>query len=515
MKKHIIILIIGLLAVGFLHAQIAPVHFVPAWHGQAPYLGMNIYVRCSYVNGSPLVPGDEIAVFDGDLLVGATQMNKIATLENGLTEIRVSSEGGGVPGSATTGHFIKFKVWKQSTNTEYSYPEMSVWFDTPIVTTFSPQASSFIERLQYDTPSSDTSESVPALTPGVVPINYPEAHLSITALGAYYVGFPAPTYYPSIVTTAGDIRVIYIEEPPIGVGFTGTAPDVYSQFHWYIDPGTTGITTYPGYPITIRIDTTNLPGFIDCSELKVYKRTIHGTPFFEECTTTWTDPYLDVSITSFSEFILAGPSSSTLPVELSSFTATLTVNNYVSLNWITQSETGVVGFKVYRSVEQDLSGAEVISPLIEATNTSTAQSYVYVDTELNQDGTYYYWLENTDLDGSNDFYGPITVYFTITNGNQNPPAILFDGIDSIYPNPFNPTTNISFGLKSQADVDISIYNLRGQLVKRLLSGNREAGVHRAIWDGTMDSGSICGSGIYLVKMSLGNRSFTQRVMLMK
>jgi len=63
MKKQIIIIIIGLLAVGFLGAQ----HFVPAWHGQAPYLGMNIFVRCAYVDGNPLIPGDEIAVFDGDL----------------------------------------------------------------------------------------------------------------------------------------------------------------------------------------------------------------------------------------------------------------------------------------------------------------------------------------------------------------------------------------------------------------------------------------------------------------
>jgi len=514
MKKHITAILIGLLAIGLLQAA----HFVPAWHGQAPYLGMNFLIRSAFVNGSPLVPGDEIAIFDGDLLVGATVMDKVTIEENGLSFVTVSMEGGDVPGSATVGHFVKFKVWVQATNTEYSYPEMSVWFDTiegEYYTTFSTQGTSTIKRLQYDTPTEDTSITVGPNDYAPVPLNYPDAHLSITSLGAIFYGAPLNMYFPNFVTTAGDIRVIYIEEPPIGVGFTGTAPDVYSQFHWYIDPGTTGFNADATYPVVIRIDTTNLPGFIDCSELKVYKRTIHGTPFFEECTTTWTDPYLDVSITSFSEFILAGPSSSTLPVELSSFTATLTVNNYVSLNWVTQSETGVVGFKVYRSNDQDLSTAEVISPLIEATNTSTTQSYIYVDTELNQDGTYYYWLENTDLDGSNDFYGPIAVNYAITNGNQNPPVILFDGISSIYPNPFNPTTNISFGLKSRADVDISIYNLRGQLVKRLLSGNREAGVHRAIWDGTMESGAVCSSGIYLVKMSLGNRSFTQRVMLMK
>jgi len=511
MKKQIIIIIIGLLAVGFLGAQ----HFVPAWHGQAPYLGMNIFVRCAYVDGNPLIPGDEIAVFDGDLLVGATVMDKIAIVENGVTEVGVSMEGGGVPGSATIGHFIRFKVWVQATDTEYAYPEMSVWFDTPLVTTFSTQGTSFIKRLQYNTPTEDASISIPANSYASVPLNYPDAFVSITSLGAYYVPVPIPTYYPNFVTTAGDIRVIFIESAPIGVGFSGTAPDVYSQYHWYIDPGTVGFTADVDHPVVIRIDTSQLSGFIDYSLLAVYKRTIHGTPSFEACTTVWNDPYLDVSITSFSEFILAGPEESTLPIELSSFTASLSAQNYVTLHWVTQSETGVAGFRVYRSSEQDLSTAEAISPLIDATNTSNTQSYIYVDAELNQDGTYYYWLENADIDGSSGFHGPVSVQYVVIGGNQTPPTVILDGINSIYPNPFNPNAFINYGINREGLVDISVYNLRGQLIRNLLRDHLEVGNHTISWDGRTETGSICGSGIYLVRMSVGNRSYTHRVMLMK
>lgn len=514
MKKIILILAFGLLAIFGLFAQ----HFVPAWQNpyQNPYLAMNIYVRAAEVNGVPLNVGDEIGVFDGDLLVGSIVMDKVAILENGVTGIRVSMEGGGVPGSATVGHFIKFKVWVQATNTEYSYPDMSVWFDDnaagQYITQFATQGSSFINMLQYITPADDSSIPVAGNAFASVPLTFPNSSLSITALGAFNF---AGSWMPNYITTAGTLRVIFINHPPIGVGFSGTPPEVSSQFHWYIDSGSVGFTADVDHPVVIRLDTTGLTGFVDYSQLTAYKRDIHGTPFFEPCTTVWNDPYLDVSVTDFSEIILGGPEESTLPVELSSFTASINAQNNVSLNWITQSETGVIGFNVYRAGLDDLELAELVSPLIDATNTSTTQSYVFVDQDLYEPGEYYYWLQNVDLDGSMAFHGPISILFAGTDSNHSPNIGPVDGINQTYPNPFNPNVFISYGLTKAARVDLGIYNLRGQLVSRLVDSVKESGSYRVIWNGCHDSGSACSSGVYIVRMSAGGKSWSSRIMLVK
>lgn len=209
------------------------------------------------------------------------------------------------------------------------------------------------------------------------------------------------------------------------------------------------------------------------------------------------------------------PLDETLPVELSSFTANITNQNYVSLNWITQSETGVVGFSIYRSQEDNLESAALISPMITATNTSQMQSYVYVDEEIFEDGTYYYWLENADLDGTRDYHGPTTIQYTSMNNNGTPSMIPVTGINSVYPNPFNPSTCIKYGLKDSGKVDITIYNSRGQKIRNLLSQTMDAGVYRLFWNGLDDTNQICTSGVYIVRMTTPTRSYSSRIILLK
>lgn len=99
----------------------------------------------------------------------------------------------------------------------------------------------------------------------------------------------------------------------------------------------------------------------------------------------------------------------TLPLELSSFTVSLSGYNDTVLTWVTQTETGVSGFYIYRNTEYDLGTAELISNLIPATNTSQQKVYVYTDKNLSSPGTYYYWLENVDYNGASDFHGPIHI----------------------------------------------------------------------------------------------------------
>ena len=73
-----------------------------------------------------------------------------------------------------------------------------------------------------------------------------------------------------------------------------------------------------------------------------------------------------------------------------------------------------------------------------------------------------------------------------------------------YPNPFNPTTSIIFGLSSSAEIKINIYNILGQRIFEFSKGRLEAGSYNFIWNGENQIGEKVTSGIYFYEMEAGN-----------
>lgn len=85
-----------------------------------------------------------------------------------------------------------------------------------------------------------------------------------------------------------------------------------------------------------------------------------------------------------------------------------------------------------------------------------------------------------------------------------------------YPNPFNPETAISFSLSDKNSlVELSVYNMKGQLVKTLLKGELERGQHTVVWNGTNNKEQTVSSGIYYYKLKTDNKTFTNKMILMK
>ena len=215
------------------------------------------------------------------------------------------------------------------------------------------------------------------------------------------------------------------------------------------------------------------------------------------------------------ELLTGSGNDPTLPVTLSHFSATLTAQNYVQLTWISQTETNLLGYNVYRNSSPDLGSATKISELIEGTNTSSAQTYVYYDMELDQDGTYYYWLQNVDMDGSTGFHGPANVVFSTGDGGGSPALPSFTALGNAYPNPFNPSTCIPYRLEGAGKVKIDIYDQRGRKVRSFERGHAAAGRYGLLWDGCDSSGKTLPSGVYLVKMSSGSYVGSKKVVLQK
>lgn len=84
-----------------------------------------------------------------------------------------------------------------------------------------------------------------------------------------------------------------------------------------------------------------------------------------------------------------------------------------------------------------------------------------------------------------------------------------------YPNPFNPTTNIKFNIPSASNVKLSVYNVKGQLVKTLVDNNLPAGEHHVSWNGVDNNNNSVASGVYFYKLEANGQSEMRKMLLMK
>ena len=84
-----------------------------------------------------------------------------------------------------------------------------------------------------------------------------------------------------------------------------------------------------------------------------------------------------------------------------------------------------------------------------------------------------------------------------------------------YPNPFNPSTTISYSVKESTPVLIGIYNLRGQLVRTLVEETKLAGNHKVVFDGLDDNRTPLASGVYLYRMKAGAYVKSQKMIMVK
>jgi Secretion system C-terminal sorting domain/K319L-like, PKD domain/Bacterial Ig domain len=83
-------------------------------------------------------------------------------------------------------------------------------------------------------------------------------------------------------------------------------------------------------------------------------------------------------------------------------------------------------------------------------------------------------------------------------------------LNSVYPNPFNPETTIAYQLAEDSNVNISVYNIKGQKVVELTDGIQSSGVHNVVWNAVSQA-----SGIYFVMMQTSEDIQIQKIILMK
>ncbi|MCD6177135.1 MAG: T9SS type A sorting domain-containing protein, partial [Candidatus Cloacimonetes bacterium] len=89
-------------------------------------------------------------------------------------------------------------------------------------------------------------------------------------------------------------------------------------------------------------------------------------------------------------------------------------------------------------------------------------------------------------------------------------------LNANYPNPFNPTTTISFSVAQTSSlVNIEIFNIKGQKVKQLINEILPAGKHDVVWNGKDDNGKQAASGVYFYRMKSGDIQQSKKMLLLK
>ncbi len=133
---------------------------------------------------------------------------------------------------------------------------------------------------------------------------------------------------------------------------------------------------------------------------------------------------------------------------------------------------------------------------------------------LTEPGLYEFYVITVDQAGQ-ESDPSTTVEYQYSQGSSDPTVPAFTGINAVYPNPFNPTTNIAFSLKSAEKTRIDVFNIRGQRVTTLVNETLTAGNHMVSWQGLDKNEKQVGSGVYFIRLEAGETTQVRKALLLK
>lgn len=197
-----------------------------------------------------------------------------------------------------------------------------------------------------------------------------------------------------------------------------------------------------------------------------------------------------------------------LPIQLASFTGTVTGLNKVELHWTTISEVNNYGFYIERKASNEESFIQLAGGFVPGHGTTDApQHYSHTDNDA-PPGKEHYRLRQVDLDGTIDYSDPVEVSVFSSAGTSSLPAkyVLYQN----NPNPFNPSTVIHYGLPKSSFVALAVYNTLGQQVAQLINQQQEAGYHDVVFRADNLS-----SGIYFCRLQAEDFVATTKLLLLR
>jgi hypothetical protein len=178
----------------------------------------------------------------------------------------------------------------------------------------------------------------------------------------------------------------------------------------------------------------------------------------------------------------------------------------LQITWDPNIEPDLSNYAVYRGTDPDFDpdpGRLIGTPLDPG----------LFDDDWRWDGGFYYKVAAIDVHGNVSVFatmGPDLVTGVVQTGV---PAVSYLGQNR--PNPFGAQTRIEYGLVEDGDVSITIYDVKGRLVRSLVNGTRAAKHHSVVWDGRDNTGRVVAGGIYFCRMEAGPFVQTKKLTVLR
>lgn len=294
---------------------------------------------------------------------------------------------------------------------------------------------------------------------------------------------------------------------------TDLAAPVLQTAHRFSGGSYQAMNIASGPPVSINIELNSAPGdsvtttYQDVATIRFTTANPSGSAIL-----TWnsgaTVVFKDDESTIVSAGTLNNLNSSPLPIQLASFTAAIVQAGQVKLTWSTLTETNNYGFEVQKASDSAKTFESIPNSFI-AGNGTTTQPHEYTYTDVTAgDGTAFYRLKQTDLDGTVHYSESVQPTGVTGVAGRSLPTEF--ALEQNYPNPFNPSTVIEFAVPREARVRLDVYNLLGQKVATLVDENLTAGYYTRQFNGTGIA-----SGLYFYRLSTNDVSFLKKMMLVK
>ena len=536
-----------------------PNYFNPVWSGNG-YQHMNFYALEASVFGEDLEIGDEIGIFDGEYCVGAIKIRyehlyasyiPIITSQNDpyTTEI-----DGFTPGNSVT-----FKIWKRAQQTEYTAPLLNIEYVAGSAV-FAPNASATVKINTGDliiqqipmisgwNIMSAGAESIDSdmldifaqfIDNGSLSKIQNQSGLAVEMIGEEWIN-----YIGDLDITQG-YRVRLNNNATLSIlGDKAELPmEINLSEGWNLISFPYQYPEWSEYLLEELIDSGNLLKVIDeqgnaIEELN-YIGWINHIGFFmpgkgyavrvnEDCTLTYGDSRSGID---FDMSTIVRTNTKTQHFERvwqgngwQHFNIYLTINEEFLQNISIGDEIAVydndicVGVAVYNGEEDYITITSSMSD-----NSSSEQNGF----RPNENFSLRFYKSNTQtetidsyidiLEGDNIFTANGSAVVSLSQFTSNTDTVIPNttGINAIYPNPFNPDTNIRFSLKQAGEIKLEIFNVKGQRIKTLVEGHHNAGIYQVNWNGLDNNNKKVSSGIYFTRLVTSEKQQVKKMVLIK
>ena len=300
------------------------------------------------------------------------------------------------------------------------------------------------------------------------------------------------------VETAG--TVVGKKFPNAPSGTVGIGEENISDYRFEMDPGTLSATD-----LDVRFSMDALDGGADPAAVQVYRRSPPGSGAFQAVST---EPSQDESavvatpvLDGLTELVMASDTQS-LPVALAAFTAR-SQGEEVVLEWRTASETNNAGFSVQhqRPGAGLWESAEFVESRAPGGTTTELQRYRYLLRDASP-GTHRFRLRQVDLDGTARLSDPVQATVDLQEALR---------LDAPTPNPARETAQLSYAVGERTQATLDLYNVLGERVSTVYAGTLVPG---ELYTARIDVSALS-SGVYMLRLTAGGQSATQRLVVVR